>query len=47
MLYSDLMISTACDGDRRPNVTRELLTIEDCIRAHAQKVGRNDTGKSH
>lgn len=33
------MVAVACDGDRRPNVTRELLTVEDCQRAYSQKVG--------
>lgn len=28
------MVTVVCDGDRRPNVTRELLTIEDMIVAH-------------
>jgi len=36
------MVTIACDADRTPNVTRELLTLEDCIRAHAQKAERQE-----
>ena len=39
------MVTIACDADRTPNVTRELLTLEDCIRAHAQKVAKEKTAQ--
>lgn len=41
------LVEIVRDGDRRPNTAREMLTIEDCIWAHAQKVGRNGTGRAH
>ena len=42
MTATDYTIKDACDGDRRPNAAREYMTVEDCIRAHAQKVGEQE-----
>lgn len=42
-----MSVNTCARCGRRPNITRELLTVEDCIRAYSQKVGRNDTGRTH
>jgi len=39
------MVTVVCDGDRRPNITRELLTVEDCQRAYSQKVAKEKTAQ--
>jgi len=36
MTAMEYAIRDACDGDRRPNAARELLTVGECVRAYKE-----------
>jgi len=37
MTAMEYAIRDACDGDRRPNAAREMLTVGECMRAYSSE----------